>query len=237
VTRRDDVPFASVRSHAGQDVTLTLDVYEPVTRTGDSRPAILWLHGGGFRPGNDKRQGYIEKLAREFAGRGFVGVSADYRVRERPDEDRDGTLRDATEDARAALAWVRAQAATLNIDPARIAVIGGSAGGRLAANLLAIDTPERVAARLPPVAAVTLLWGSPEREWQKSEIPATFPRTLLVHGTKDALIPYEHAEAFHARLRARGVDAQLMTLQDAPHTPVARLPEIADAVERFLRGK
>ena len=121
---------------------------------------ILWLHGGGFRPGNDKRQSYIVRLATEFAARGYVGVAANYRVREDPGPDWPAAVRDAVADPRLALDWVRANAAAYRMDTRRIALAGGSAGGMIVHNLCH-DPEAPVDAGRDGIRAAISLWGPP----------------------------------------------------------------------------
>ncbi len=111
-----DIVFKQVVNHKGEAEKLSLDVYTPVGDTEKNRPAILWIHGGGFRYGNDKTQSYIVSMANRFARRGYVGVSIDYRVRENPREDIDGTLSHALEDAMSGLNWLRDNSEKYNID-------------------------------------------------------------------------------------------------------------------------
>lgn len=90
-------------------------------------PAILHIHGGGFVIGNlDSEQGACVGLCRNL---GVVVVSVDYRLA--PETPYPGPL----EDCYAALQWVSANAAQLQVDPARLAVYGLSAGGGLSAAL------------------------------------------------------------------------------------------------------
>ncbi len=98
------------------------------------RPVFLLMHGGGFRIGNDKTQSYIVKLATDFAKRGYVCVSINYRIRQNPKDDQPGTMADALEDAMSGLNWIRKNHQQLKIDPQKIIVGGGSAGGMLAVN-------------------------------------------------------------------------------------------------------
>lgn len=102
-------------------------------------PAVVYCHAGGFALGNldtDHRQ--CVELARR--GRSTV-VSVDYRLA--PEHSYPAAL----EDASAVLRWVVANAASLGVDPARLAVAGSSAGAALAACLA-----QRAAdGSLPPV--------------------------------------------------------------------------------------
>jgi acetyl esterase/lipase len=91
-------------------------------------PVIVYIHGGGFMAGTN-----AETAAdlRWFADRGWLAVSVDYRVFApgKPTWDK------ATPDAACGLAWAAANAARLGGDPARLALLGDSAGGNLAINI------------------------------------------------------------------------------------------------------
>ena len=86
-------------------------------------PAVLCIHGGGFRAGS--REGY-NKLCLTLAQRGFVAATISYRLAPMHQ------FPAAVHDTKAAVRWLRANAAKYGIDPARIGVTGGSAGGHLA---------------------------------------------------------------------------------------------------------
>ncbi len=232
-----DIPFAEVINAEGQAETLRLDLYLPANDPTPARPTILWFHGGGFRPGNDKRQIYIPWFAKAFAARGYACIAPDYRVRAEPRADMPATLRDAVADGHAALAWARAHSAEHRLDSRHLALGGGSAGGMLVLHLVH-DTAQPVDAERDGLFAVLDMWGSPAREWR------TFPRvnplsppTLLVHGTADALVAYQNSVDLAAELEAAGVKHQLLTLPDAPHTPMKHMDQtIIPATAQFLAG-
>ncbi len=105
---------------------VSLRLYRP--KAGPTpRPAYLWMHGGGFligQPEQDEANNLA--LVRELS----IAVAA-VRYRLAPEHQAPA----AVEDAYAALRWLFAEAATLGVDPARIAIGGASAGGGLAATL------------------------------------------------------------------------------------------------------
>lgn len=117
--------------HCAPDVP----VYVLNERAGASgRPAILHIHGGGFIAGNAASEtGKLLKLAKALD---CVIVTVEYRLS--PETPFPGPL----EDCYAALKWVHGNASTLGVDTGRIAVMGGSAGGGLAA-MLAIAARDR----------------------------------------------------------------------------------------------
>ncbi len=212
---RENVTFRRIEGAGDTPLDLRLDVYEPAGDAERARPAIMWIHGGGFRPGNDKRQNYIVRMATDFARRGYVSFSIDYRVRENPTNDLEGTVRDAVEDARAALEWIRRHSADYRIDPQWIAVGGGSAGGVTAVNLAALENAEAARTGRRGVFAAIDLWGSPSLSQTVAPLQASFPPTVIVHGTKDTTIPFALSEELAATLKAR--------LSDKHRKPKTRL--------------
>ncbi len=104
------------------DQHLQLNMARP--KTGDGPfPAVICIHGGGFRAG--KRDGY-DGLCLKLAERGYVAATISYRLAPK------FQFPAAVHDTKAAVRWLRANAAMYKVDPARIGVTGGSAGGHLA---------------------------------------------------------------------------------------------------------
>ena len=101
-------------------------VYLPTSVQG-TVPALLWLHGGGYIMGSANGEDLAVKSM--VSALGCAAVSVDYRLA--PETPYPG----AVEDGYAALKWLATHAGELGIDPKRIAVGGGSAGGGLAAAL------------------------------------------------------------------------------------------------------
>jgi len=129
-TPRWSGPGVSLRTeHTGITPTMPdvpVRVTTPSRRTG-SRPAVLWIHAGGFITGSPQFEGPMTGfLARALDA---VVVSPDYRLAP------ESPFPAALDDCMAALRWIRSNAARLGVDPDRIAVAGSSAGGGLAAAL------------------------------------------------------------------------------------------------------
>ena len=100
---------------------LQLDLAQPA---GDGPfPAVVCIHGGGFRAG--KRDGW-DRMCQQLAARGFVAVTITYRLA--PDH----KFPAAIEDSKAAVRWLRANAAKYHVDASRIGALGDSAGAHLA---------------------------------------------------------------------------------------------------------
>jgi len=143
---------------------LRLWVAKPGDTSVSNRPAIVWLHGGGFAVGIDSMWSLANDEGRNYAKRGYVGFSVEYRTdttlvpngnprppslcqwvqdNENPSDPvwvaryqqcRRNVLA-AQYDAQAAVRWIRQHAATYGIDPNKIAVAGFSAGAATANNL------------------------------------------------------------------------------------------------------
>jgi acetyl esterase/lipase len=102
-------------------------------------PAVIFFFGGGFKSGRVEQ---FWPQSEYLAERGIAGITADYRVKQRHGV----TPSECLQDARDAFAWVRTHAAEYGIDPERIAVAGGSAGGYLAAAMIVRNEAETVPA-------------------------------------------------------------------------------------------
>ncbi|MBI5381099.1 MAG: alpha/beta hydrolase [Opitutae bacterium] len=134
------------------------DLYLPEGRPKDYRsPAMLMIHGGGWT-GGDKAQNREKNIGRTLAGEGYVCLSINYQM--------SGVCWPANlHDCKNAVRFLRANAARYQIDPDRIAVLGGSAGGHLALMVAYTgDNPEFEPAAPYPgissrVAAVINLYG------------------------------------------------------------------------------
>lgn len=104
-----------------------LDVYMPkeAARDDELRPAIIEVHGGGWIFGSRVEQGI--PLLNHLASNGWVGFNIDYRLSPR------ATMPGPVVDVKRAIAWVRQHAEEYGVDPNRICLTGGSAGGHLCA--------------------------------------------------------------------------------------------------------
>lgn len=196
-----------------QQGELRLHVFTPASGDGPF-PAAVFFFGGGWASG---RIAQFVPHSEHLAKRGMIGIVADYRVRNRHQT----TPADAVEDAQAAMAWVRAHAAELRIDPARVAAGGGSAGGHLAASALLLPAPKsqhRPAALLLFNPVVDL---SARPELAKIS-PAAFVRpnlapAIIFHGDSDTTVPYQTVVDFCAKMREAGNRCQLETAPGQKH--------------------
>lgn len=116
-----------------------LDVFFPAGHEpgkSAARPSVLCIHGGAWRAG---RKEDMAPFAQALAEKGYVCVSISYRLFD-PVKRPENIWPAQYDDAQRAVRWMRANAATLGIDPQRIAAMGASAGGHLVALLGTTDT-------------------------------------------------------------------------------------------------
>ncbi len=119
------LPKAYTAGSAPDGVPVRL--YTPGGSVAGTRPAIVYYHGGGWVIGS---LNVYEPSVKALADRtGAIVVSVDYRLA----SETMNKFPAAHEDAYAAYKWVRDNAGTLGINPAKIAVAGESAGGNMAA--------------------------------------------------------------------------------------------------------
>jgi acetyl esterase/lipase len=219
---------------------LALDLYLPEGSAPTSRPALLAIHGGSWVGGS--RRDYGDQLAR-LATRGIVVAAVDYRLARPGAPSWDGAL----EDVASALDWLREHAEGYAIDPDRIAAIGTSAGGLLAAHL-AINVPTAGRPSGPRVIAAVCLSTPyelealvdgrdlpcdpalefvgrhnamlPQRLRDASPFTQATPGTrplFLIHGADDLWVPIEQARQMHDKLEKIGVSNRIIELAGARH--------------------
>jgi acetyl esterase/lipase len=132
-------------------------------QAGAARPVLLFLHGGGFVSGSAAKD--LRQLQDIALAVDCLVVSVAYRLA--PETPFPGAL----EDNLAALQWLRQHATELGGDPARIAVLGGSAGGGHAA-MLSLAVRDR---GLPPLAMQVLIYPMlDDRSGSSQPVPAPF---------------------------------------------------------------
>jgi len=114
--------YATVTDSMNQKRDLHLDIFRP-TKKG-KYPALLMIHGGGWRSGNKTMEA---PMAQRVALHGYVTIPVEYRL------STEAKFPIALFDIKAAIRWVKANADKYGIDTTRIAIEGNSAGGQLAA--------------------------------------------------------------------------------------------------------
>lgn len=102
---------------------LQLDLYLPTAKSKVIRPAIVLVHGGGWRSGYRTN---LTPLAIAMAEQGYVAATISYRLAP------EAQYPAAIHDVKAALRWLRSHAEKYGVNPQQIAVAGASAGGQIA---------------------------------------------------------------------------------------------------------
>ncbi|KAI1630505.1 arylesterase/monooxygenase [Exophiala viscosa] len=131
----------------GAQIVLYWFANDIIKHNSQPSPVILHFHGGGYVAGNVSV--FERFLANHAATTNVPILSVDYRLA--PESNGDGPVQDCF----AGLTWLRNNANTLNIDPARIAVMGESAGGGLAAGLALYARDQQFS---PPIAKQILIY-------------------------------------------------------------------------------
>ena len=229
-------------------------------RSGDRRPGVVFIHGGGFQEGYPEM---VTRYAGELAARGYVTCAIRYRVAG------EAPFPACVEDAKAAVRWMRANADAIGLDADRLGVAGNSAGGCLS-GLVAnapghfegnggnADVSSAVRAVVLLYPAVTFL---PEQTselvqflmrnvfWQDEvsldDLRAasaithldTAPPTLTFAGDIDPIIRLDSLEEYHRRLTELGTPNELVVVNGAGHSfdyNLARWQECFDTMATFF---
>ncbi len=188
-----------------------LDVYRLRSRPVGA-PVLVYLHGGGYFSGSKSRE--AQAMLHRFADRGWVVVSATYRLRP------GAKFPDHLIDVKRVLGWVHRQGREFGADPARLVLAGSSAGAHLTA-LAALTANQPVFqpgfedGNTAVSAAVCLYgwygayYGRSERE-RPSSSPLCHdasgaPPFFISHGDHDGYTPVSGARALHRKLLAEAV--------------------------------
>jgi len=120
-----DVNLANDIPYREGDAAWKLDLAQPKAEAKELRPAVVFLHGGGWMTGDKKGKEFLGNAVK-YAQKGYVGCSLNYRLSD------DAPFPAAVQDVKCAVRWLRAHAADYHVDPDRIGCMGFSAGGQLA---------------------------------------------------------------------------------------------------------
>ena len=238
----------------GGGKSLLMDILLPKKPSPAPRPAVLFLHGGGWENG-DKEDHTVAAL---LASSGFVAATINYRL------SGEATFPAAIEDSKCAVRYLRAQAARYGIDPERIGAMGSSAGGHLAMLVGCADeqaglegsggwqdvssrvkavvsyfgpsdfTVEEAGVETDSVGLVRKFLGGtieekPELYRRASPITYISPGTpplLMIHGDRDNVVPIEQSERMLRAYREVGQSAEMIRVEGAGHDfqPSSEMP-------------
>ena len=206
-----------------QDMYLYL--LRPLKTSKKALPVIVCFFGGGWEIGGVE---YQLPSSAWFRDQGIISITADYRVKKRH-----GTSPlVCIEDAKSAVRYIRGHAKELGIDPDKIIVSGGSAGGHLALCTLIDggDAPgENLKISTKPNALVlhNPVLGIGFREDFFTEHPEFspilkvkkgWPPMIISNGTQDKTTPYSGAVNFTNKMNELGNECELITVKDADHS-------------------
>jgi alpha-L-fucosidase 2 len=200
-------------------------------------PAVIIVHGGGWVAG-DKRID-VQPLFKPLTDAGFACFSINYRLA--TDLAQFGA---AIDDVEQAVLFVKSHASEYHVDPDRLALLGESAGGQLAAMAAlrgpAADSVKAVVAFYTPSDLVTLVKTStyiPARirdsvrgtPWESfilaglaqlspvDNLRPNMPPFLLIHGTEDSLVPFDQSREMCSRMRTVGASCELYAAKGMGH--------------------
>jgi len=229
--RLSDIPFL------GADRKEKLDLYFPSGPKRLDRPAVVFIHGGGFT-GGDKAEYRSASVSADLCRAGYVVVSCNYVLGPKAKE---GVWPQNIADCRNAVRWVRAHAKVLGVNPDKIAVAGGSAGGYLALMVGLSDDKTgpggdpsaKVSAK---VSAVIDMYGvvnfskhgkgdvvGASAAEQQAYLPELQcdpqdPAVLILHGTADTTVDIAQSDGMAKALRTAKTSYEYIVVDGAPHT-------------------
>jgi acetyl esterase/lipase len=122
VVERNNITYATVEYNS-LPRELKVDLFYPKERK-QKLPGVILVHGGGWRSGDKSMN---TPLAQQLAANGFIVMSVEYQL------SLEAKYPAAVYNLKAAVRWLRSKANDFNVDEKNIAIIGGSAGGQLAA--------------------------------------------------------------------------------------------------------
>jgi acetyl esterase len=207
-------------------------------KASDKRPAIVFFFGGGWMNGAPTQ---FASHAKHLAELGMVTCCADYRTASKHKTKAVECVRDA----KAAVAYIRAHAAELGVDPNRIAAGGGSAGGHLAGctglvpgynesnsdvssvpNALILFNPALVLDNVPGMPELndknledfkSRMGDVPNRLSPFHHISANQPPAIIFHGTADDAVAYAGIKRFSEDYQKAGNHCELVTFEGREH--------------------
>ncbi|MCU1454033.1 MAG: Carboxylesterase type [Acidimicrobiales bacterium] len=235
-----DQQYGSAPDLKSKPVALKLDVFEPSGDKVAKRPAVVWVHGGGFS-GGDKGTSLEASYAATFAKLGYVAVNINYRLLSHGCNGSGGVTTEcynaavaAIHDGQAAVRWLRANAAKLRIDPTRIG-IGGSSAGAIVATGVGIWADQPGSSGSPGFSSkvgafVSISGGVPGGTF----VDATDAPGELFSGTADPIVPYQWSVDTAKALTKAKVFNVFKPLPGAGHVPVDKYADLFTSQSQYF---
>ena len=242
------------------NIDLNLYVYRPknfdISKIYNS---IVFFHGGAWNTQNIKQ---FQKQSIYFASRGMIAFIVEYRVT----SIHDSTPFQSVEDAKSAIRYIRSNSKSLSLNPEKIAVSGGSAGGHLAAasaniskydntneNLMISSKPNLLILFNPILDTTPDAWGygsfmrrvgnkitdNPYEISPIHHISKKTPPTIILTGTNDNLVPVIKINEYKNIMTANNVRCDVVFYKDAEHGFFNRGEDFMDTVYKsdlFLKS-
>jgi len=202
-------------------IKLSLDVFKPAKVTATKLPVIILFHGGGLVGGNRSQ---MHSQCRFFADKGFITVSADYRLLKKNSPEAQSAVPDCIRDAKSAIRWVKLHAAGFNIDTNKVILGGGSAGGFLATEAtlnndindatdnLAVSTKGILLILYNPAYIPVKRYGPDVLQYVSSKTPPG----IMFFGSQDHF--KAGGDAFYNALKKAGVNTELWVAAGETHS-------------------
>lgn len=233
---------------ASGDVTIGGVLYRPEILSGETRPAIVVIHG--HLPAGANGAASVEGVARRYRDRGYISLAMSMRGWP-PSSGADDCALEQPADVVRVVEWLKGQP---GVDATHVGLLGYSKGGQMALLAAARGADVRaVVAYYPPtdLARWKETTGNPQTVAYITQLcepaPGLAPRSprmlaaqmgapvLLVHGDADPNVPIEQSELMADALRSAGRPVDLLRIPGGGHGFTVQELEIAlPVVDAFL---
>lgn len=237
------------------NIKLKLDICSPENQT-TKLPAVVYIHGGGFSSG-DKSSG-TNAYCDFFRKNNLIFVSVNYRLSSQ------AKYPAGFDDVQYAIRWLRKNADTYNIDSTKIASMGASAGATFASLLGVRDTANtsrglsEYSSKVKTVVSISGVqdFNGPLGTWKPlvsyfqndkekiydastiNHLTSDDASFLLIHGTKDAIVPIEQTTNFSKKLNDLDIKNEFISYSGGHGfggISATKIKEIKDSIIKFLK--
>jgi len=239
----ENIPYRS-----GPSKAWLLDLALPVDNGKDLRPAIVIVHGGGWRSGTKQDYVYRSMLV-TYALKGYVTISVEYRMTQ------EAPFPACIEDVKCAVRWLRAHAKEYKVDPDHIGAFGHSAGAHLVLMLAMCPKSaglegdggwneyssriNSVVGGSSPVEITPPRQGMEKPEWWPVNYISQkdIPPMLIIQGGSDVIVKPASVDSFVEKMRQAGhTDLEYIRLDELTHdvSYSTGLDITSPAIEKFF---